>query len=164
MCITARSIQFTLFILVLEVLVGCSSGPTLQEREAQKEARRQARVIAQDSLEAEVVKRQADGQTMPKRVSNPEFPVAKCSSPQLTEETAALDTGIYLASFVCENTQAGKEVVAWRAWYCKGKDREHLCVFGRWDDGIPSYSGQLSSNSNVTLPGGGVSRFSPASW
>lgn len=164
MCITVRSIQLAIFMLVLMAFSGCSSGPTLQEREAQREARRQAIAIAQNKLEAEVVNRQADGETMPERVVNPEFPVARCSAVQLTQDTAAINTGIYLASFVCENTQAGKKVVEWREWYCKGKERERLCVLGRWDDGIPSYSGQLSANSNVGLPDGSVYRFTPASW
>jgi|GEM_PF-2762549 len=160
----ARPIPLTIFMLVLMTLSGCSSGPTLQERKAKREARQQAIAIAQDKLEAEVANRQANGEIMPERVVNPEFAVARCSSEQLTQDTAAIDTGFYSSSFVCENTQAGKKVVEWREWYCKGKERKHLCVLGRWDDGIPSYSGQLSANSNVGLPDGSVYRFTPASW
>ena len=163
MSITSMPIPLTVFILALMVLSGCASGPTSQEREAQREARRQAIAIAQDKLEAEVVNRQANGETMPERAVNPEFAVARCSSVQLTQDMAAIDTGIYSASFVCQNTLAGKKVVEWREWYCKGKEHERLCVLGRWNDGVPSYSGRLSANSNVSLPGGGVYRFTPAS-
>ncbi|MBV1916217.1 MAG: hypothetical protein KUG72_12575 [Pseudomonadales bacterium] len=130
--------------------------------EGGKKSWKQKEAEAQTQLDEEITRRTAAGEVMPERVTNPVYAVAKCDNPRPPQNAAVLEFGLP-KNYVCDNSDAGKKVIAWRAWYCKDKEREKLCVLGRWDDGLPSYSGQL--NRKIVVSSGTLSVvFDRSTW
>lgn len=148
-------------ICTLAVLGGCaSSGLTPEEREA----RATAIAAAQADMEAEIERRLAAGEAMPERVDNDVYSVAICVSPVPPDNAVSVRSPVMLARFVCENTAAGQWLLAWRAWYCAGKEAARQCVLGGWPNGVPSYSGVLDQQMTVNMGGGSVFTFRPPQW
>ena len=79
---------------------------------------------------------------------DPGYPVAICVHPkELPEDTAFINFNpgfLGQVQYICGNKNAGKQIVAWRSWYCKGCRKESDCIAGKWVNGEPAFSEVLS--------------------
>jgi hypothetical protein len=160
---------FTAVILVL-VVVGC--GPTkieLAEREAYYAARRAELTARQTSLKERADRIVATGGEHPsKPMRDPGYPIVNVISPKLPDDAIAVEgfgvpsssnEGHYLTwnAVICGNTKAGREILNWRRWYCKGEDQ--ACIYSKWENGEPTFGYYLvdrpdeQGNVIIKLPG-----------
>lgn len=137
--------NWLLIIALLALITGCTTTSDGVKKQPWKEQTAEAKA----QLDKEIARRIAAGETMPEQVQNPPYAVAECVTPVPPQTVAALELGLR-KNYVCDNSDAGKKVIAWRAWYCKDKEREQLCVLGRWDNGLPSWAGQLNRQETVS--------------
>lgn len=86
-------------------------------------------------VEQEISQRLEMGEEMPPRVRDPGYEVGSCFlRPSQPTPTIVNVTG---RSFVCEESEGGKAIIKWRAWYCEEDIR---CVLSAWPNGdYPSY-------------------------
>ncbi len=137
------------FLVIAFITSGC--GPTKQEiaaREAARLAAEQELMKLRSQLREHAEERRNAGEQEPTRPMDPGYPVANCVQPKdLPEDTAFINfnPGLGgLVQFICGNTNAGKQIVAWRSWYCKGCQKKYSCIAGRWVKGEPTFRGVLS--------------------
>ena len=135
-------------ILVGLMLAGCASPQLTPEEKAAIAARRAeaAARIEQEKkeFEASVAARMQADSNAPPRLPDPGYPAARCISPRLPDTATAVSfpsVGAFAyGGAVCDNTDAGLKVLAWREWYCRGFESETArlrdCVISWWRNGV----------------------------
>ncbi len=94
-------------------------------------------------IEAEVARRMAADPAAPERVTDQGYPAGTCVSPADDTVSAlsmpAMGSIGIRGGVLCDNTTAGRRVLAWREWFCRGfeteADRVRDCVVAWWQDG-----------------------------
>ncbi len=146
----------------------------MAERERRVEAERQAAEVkrqeearrlleSQSAIKQAVDQRIASGAVPPPRGADPGHPMMNClgmlpvpfqisanSFPGLSEEVASslrLNTGS--TTVICANSIEGSRVLAYREWYCQGK--QSACVLSAWSDQQPSLSKPPKFNLRFNL-------------
>ena len=136
-------------VLLASVLVGLAScaAPTLTPEQKAANAARRAEQAAQldrekREFEASVAARIAADPKAPPRPADPGYPAARCISPPVQNSVAAVTFpafGVAYDGVVCDNTEAGLKVLAWREWYCRGFERDSArvrdCAISWWRNG-----------------------------
>lgn len=167
-------------------LASCASPSLTPEQRAAIETRRleQAAQIEREKreFEAAVANRIAADPDAPSRPVDPGFPAARCINPPLPHSVAALTFpafGVAFDGVVCDNTEAGQKVLAWREWYCRGFERDGTrvrdCVISWWRNGqrrpvpAPGTYGGFGQSVERSVEFAGRQRgasviFQPAAW
>jgi hypothetical protein len=109
----------------------------------------------------------------------PDSTLGRCGTPNLSDDTVSVEfvprgvlPGIVPKSrYVCGNTKAGAQVVAWRRWYCRGSglapELYARCVLSEWRNGSPTFGNvvkYLEQSAEGGRPGGRIIQIgTPAS-
>lgn len=167
----------------LLLLTACGAPPLSPEEKARLEARiaeeKTMQAREKQEFEAEVARRTAADPAAPERVPDHGYPAGTCVSPQGdTISEFALptmgDVGIG-GGVVCDNTTAGRRVLAWREWFCRGfetgPDRVRNCVLAWWQDGYRAprtpprgYGYTVDKRFEMTIAPGASFIVAPPTW
>ncbi len=176
----ARSRLIVVASLVLPALLA-ACGPSAEEkarRASAAEARAAAAQALADRREAMMSRaeeRSRTGDQGPPRVYDPGYRVARCGGRTITDDVGYIkapsligDSEAAPSAAVCENTKAGRAIIAWRDWFCEG---DRVCVLSYWAEatrkGEPVFIPLMTSiiDISMTIRGAGATyRFSPARW
>lgn len=171
---------------VLLSLTSCAAPPLTPEQKAAIEAQRAERAAQLEreskEFEATVAARVFADPNAPLRPTDPGYPAARCISPPLENSVAALTFpafGVAYDGVVCDNTEAGLKVLAWREWYCRGLETDSArvrdCATSWWRNGkqrkvdapgkYGGYGGLVDKAVRFTTQQPGASIvFEPATW
>jgi hypothetical protein len=144
----------------------CSCGPSkkeIAEREARRDAEKAKIAELRRALRLQSQERISSGERVPPKVKDPGYWIVDCVSPELPEDAVAVvGTGFGASKHICGNTTGGKEIVAWRKWYCDGSEHFERCVLSRWVDGQPTFGEILTYTLQEGMPGKNITfTFSP---
>jgi hypothetical protein len=126
-----------LSILIATLLSSC--GPSNEELRLREQARAKQQVVLR--TRQEVLKHNAEERVRagdkgpPKIYDDPGHRVATCYVPKPPDVAVSFETPF--GKYVCGNSSAGKAVVEWRKWYCKGESDN--CVLSEWRNGQPTF-------------------------
>jgi len=163
------SIVFLLLLIVLTVFVGC--GPTkkqLAERQRLEEERVVRQMKLKEQAAARVARRIAAGEVQPNKPNDPGYEICCCLQPKPGDDVVSMHIPRMSHSgannIICGNTKAGKEILKWRKWYCKGQPAS--CIYAEWKEGQPTFGETLQYPTLIKLPldGGGIGiiEYTPA--
>ena len=163
--LTAWSLFITLGIFAAIAAGGCSSSPTKEQlahdaarRQESKRAQEAALAAKRSQARAQAQARQASGNVLPPRPTDPGHPIVQCVRPSLPENVYTITTlggmGFNTITFICGNSKVGADIVKWRRSYCEGSEDYRLCVISAWRSGEPTFEDFLeaSSPSRTRIP------------
>ena len=112
----------------------------------------QNRISKISKLKDQYKKRLESGDTGPEKPKDFGHPLVLCRSPKLTGDMVAFKFPRSLIAkggwFICANSEAGREIVKWRVWYCK-PILSSGCVEGKWRNGAPTFLDVVKNPYNV---------------
>lgn len=170
-----RDFRSFLFLGLLGVLLGCAPPKMTPQEKAKSDAyfaAQKARAARQKAeFDANVLARTAADKNAPPRVHDPGYPAGRCISPAPRPGdyalTAPLQVGGSASGVICDNSEAGLKVLAWREWYCRGIEPDsslvRACVIRSWESGYPS-GGIVTEGVEFSLPAGKKLAFGPSTW
>lgn len=169
-------------LIVAAVLVlGCASPkPLTPQQKAENDAyfaERKTRIAKEKAeFEADVITRTSSDPSAPPRVTDPGYPVASCISPAPSPAAYSLKVPpigewVY-EGVICDNTEAGQKVLAWREWYCRAIESDPVrlreCVVSAWSDGYQNrsrqYWGIVVKRVSMRLSASTEVTFVPSTW
>ena len=154
---TIISIQISrwifLFVLIVSVTTFLPScGPTLEEIRSREQAREKEQETLrnrQESLKKKYEERINAGELGPPKVEDLGYSVVTCIYPRPPEDYCYITNDKFTWGYICGNTPQGKEIIAWRKWYCKGEDAS--CVLSRWKNGQPTFGEVVKTTTTIMI-------------